>query len=451
MFERFTDQARRVVVFAQEECRLLEHDHIGTEHLVLGLLHDADREDDDGSGQALAAAGATLTAARRRLQETSAVGPRVAGHIPFSRRARKVYEGALRAAGIWGQQPIDRRHLLVGVLGLRDGTGVRLLADLGVDIDALAAAAGRLVANAARPRPPLNRRLHPQARRYLAAQPDPAADVEGLRRLTSETSRRYAGQPIDLPLVRDTELGGVSCRLYSSGLSQRPGVVQIHGGGWVTGDMDSQDVTCRRLAAQSGWAVVAVDFRRSPEHPYPAALDDVMSVTEALRSGAEDAVDPARLAVLGDSAGGNMAAVAARRVRDAGGPPYELQVLIYPVTDAAMDTRSYRKFAADCGLTAAAMRFYWSAYAPPDPFDPDVSPLRTLDLAGLPPAYVITAEFDPLRDEGEGYAAALAEAGVPVAAHRCIGAIHGFWRLPGFFDAGRSAISDVAGALRGVG
>jgi acetyl esterase len=146
-----------------------------------------------------------------------------------------------------------------------------------------------------------------------------------------------------------------------------------------------------------------------------------------------------------------MAAVAARRVRDAGGPPYELQVLIYPVTDAAMDTRSYRKFAADCGLTAAAMRFYWSAYAPPDPFDPDVSPLRTLDLAGLPPAYVITAEFDPLRDEGEGYAAALAEAGVPVAAHRCIGAIHGFWRLPGFFDAGRSAISDVAGALRGLG
>jgi len=207
-------------------------------------------------------------------------------------------------------------------------------------------------------------------------------------------------------------------------------------------------VTCRLLAAQSGWAVVAVDFRRSPEHPFPAALEDVMAVTGALRAGADDAVDPARLAVLGDSAGGNLAAAAARRMRDAGGPAYELQVLIYPVTDAAMDTRSYGKFAVGHGLTAAAMQFYWSAYAPPDRLDPDVSPLRTPDLRGLPPAYVLTAEFDPLRDEGEAYATALAEAGVPVTARRYLGAIHGFWRLPGYFDVGRLAVSDVAGALR---
>jgi len=231
-------------------------------------------------------------------------------------------------------------------------------------------------------------------------------------------------------------------------MSRRPGVVQIHGGGWVTGDLDSQDVTCRQLAAQSGWAVVAVDFHRSPEHRYPAALEDVLAVTAALRAGAADVVDPARLAVLGDSAGGNLAAVAARRVRDAGGPAYELQILIYPVTDFAMDTRSYGQFAVEHGQTAAAMQFYWSAYAPPDPLHPDVSPLRTPDLRGLPPAYMLTAEFDPLRDEGEAYAAALAEAGVQVTARRYLGAIHGFWRLPGYFDVGRLAISDVAGALR---
>lgn len=434
-------------MLAQEESQLLQHDHIGTEHLLLALLRDADGGD-DGTAQVLAAAGATLRAARD-AQKPAPAAAAGSGHIPLAPDTKQVLERAFRAAWLkGGREPVERRHLLAALLGLPDTAGVRLLTALGVDVDGLAGAADRLVVGAARPRPPLTPRLHPQARRYLAAQPDPPADVEGLRRLTSQTSLQYAGKPIDLPLVRDTELGGVPCRVYSTGTTRRPGVVQIHGGGWVTGDLDSQDVTCRLLAAQSGWAVVAVDFRRSPEHRYPAALADVLAVTEALRAGAEDAVDPARLAVLGDSAGGNLAAVAARRVRDAGGPTYELQILIYPVTDFAMDTRSYGQFAVGHGLTAAAMQFYWSAYAPPDPLSPDVSPLRTPDLGGLPPAYVLTAEFDPLRDEGEAYAAALAEAGVPVTARRYLGAIHGFWRLPGYFDVSRLAISDVAGALR---
>lgn len=455
MFERFTDRGRRVLVFAREESRRLEHGYIGTEHLLLGLLHD----DDDETGQALRAAGLTLVVARRQLQESKGRGQAGAsGHLPLTPRMKRLLEQALRTSLRLRQDHVGRAHLLRGLLAGRDCSGVQLLAHQGIDIDALMGVAERLAASdapsedgAAQPSGRPVSRLHPQERRYLAALPDPPTDVEGLRRLTSEQSRRYAGTPIDLAVVRDVELGGVSCRLYASGLARRPGVVQIHGGGWVSGDMDSQDVTCRLLAAESGWAVVAVDFRRSPEHSYPAALEDVMAVTQALRSGGEQAVDPARLAVLGDSAGAAMAAVASRRLRDAGAAPYELQVLIYPVTDAAMDTASYAEFATEHGLTAAAMRFYWSAYAPPDLLDPDVSPLRTPDLSGLPPAYVLTAECDPLRDEGEAYASALAEAGVPVAARRVLGAIHGFWRLPGFFDAGRTAITDVAAALRALG
>ena len=297
--------------------------------------------------------------------------------------------------------------------------------------------------------------LHPQSREYLAALPPPPTDVEGMRRLTLKQSRRYAGPPVELADVRDVTLGGVRCRVYvprtAPAARPLPAMVFIHGGGWVACDLDSHDVTCRRLARESNWALVAVDYRRSPEHRFPAAIEDVMAVTAALRAGDESTVDGDRLAVLGDSVGGGMAAVAARRLRDSGAPAYELQVLIYPVTDAGMDTPSYAEFAAAHGLTAAAMDYYWRAYGSPDPDEADVSPLRATDLRGLPPAYILTAEYDPLRDEGEAYAAALAEAGVSVAARRCIGAIHGFWRLPGFFDAGRTAISDVAGALRALG
>ncbi|MGI8532248.1 MAG: alpha/beta hydrolase [Geodermatophilaceae bacterium] len=262
--------------------------------------------------------------------------------------------------------------------------------------------------------------LHPQARDWLAALPEPPGDIASMRALTLEQSDNFAGPPVPLPVVRDLQLGGVPARLYADGSPGRPAVVFVHGGGWVLGDLDSHDVTCRLLAALSGWAVVAVDYRRSPEHAYPAALEDVLAVTAALRGGTETAVDGARLAVLGDSAGGTLAAAAARRVRDEGGPPYVCQLLIYPVMDAAMDTPSYAEFGTGHGLTAAAMQFYFASYAAPDPSHPDVSPLRAPELSGLPPAYVLTAECDPLRDEGEAYAAALAEAGVPVTARRSV-------------------------------
>lgn len=291
--------------------------------------------------------------------------------------------------------------------------------------------------------------LHPQAREYLAALEPVPADVEGMRAVTLEQARRYGGPKVEIAEVRDLSLAGVPCRLYHPDPTRGvPAVVHVHGGGWVAGDLNSHDSTCRRLAAESGWAVVAVDYRRSPEHRFPAALDDVEAVTAALQDGDLSTVDGQRLAVLGDSAGGTIATVAARRLGAAGRTPYELQVLIYPVTDTGMDTESYREFAVDRGLTAAAMDFYWNAYGPADRTQPDVAPLRATELTGLPAALILTAEFDPLRDEGEAYAAALAAAGVSVVAHRWLGMIHGFWRMPGAFDAARSAIATVAARLR---
>lgn len=293
--------------------------------------------------------------------------------------------------------------------------------------------------------------LHPQSRAWIDSLPAaPPADVATMRAGMQTQSLRFAGPPPDLPGVRDEVVGGVPVRVYPGGDGPRPTVLVLHGGGWVGGDLETHDVTCRRLTLASGWTVVAVDYRRPPEHVFPAALEDVLAVAAGLRAGGDPAVDPGRLAVLGDSAGGTLAAVAARRVRDAGAPPFLLQVLVYPVIDAAMDTVSYADFATGYGLTAVSMAGFWQAYGVTDLDDPDACPARAGDLRGLPPAYVLTAEYDPLRDEGEAYAVALAEAGVSVVARRCLGAIHGFWRLPATFDAGRLAIAEVAAVLREI-
>lgn len=298
--------------------------------------------------------------------------------------------------------------------------------------------------------------LHPQARAYLDAQPPPSVDdltPEHMRE-GSEDITRFAGPGPDLAEVADRRVGGVPCRIYRPRTDATlPAVIHIHGGGWVGGDLDTHDTACRMIAEKSGWTVVAVDYRRSPEHPFPAPMDDVESVAAALRAGDETGIDGARLALLGDSAGGHLAAVVARRARDRGLPPYLFQALIYPVIDAAMTTASYTDSAQGYGLLATSMEFYWDCFAPEgvDRSHPDVSPAMAQDLAGLPPAYVLTSEYDPLRDEGESYAAALAEAGVPTVAVRMIGMIHSFFRLPATFDASRVAISQVAGLLAEIG
>ena len=295
--------------------------------------------------------------------------------------------------------------------------------------------------------------LHPQTREALGVQPSVPLSMETLE--ASRASMRdavpvEAGRPgVMVPVVEDVSADGVPARLYDPRNGHgAPVVVFLHGGGWVMGDLDTHDGVCRRLADRSGCAVLSVGYRLAPEHPYPAAIEDVETAVAWLRRHASDhGVDASRLAIAGDSAGGHLATVVARRARDAG-DPYALQVLVSPVVDPSMATPSYQEFTG-YGLEPDAMRFFWDAYAPDsvDRSHPDVSPMAA-DLAGLPPALVITAEYDPLRDEGEAYAAALADAGVPTVLVRYQGVNHGFYRKLALFDAAKLAVDQTAAAVR---
>ena len=230
-----------------------------------------------------------------------------------------------------------------------------------------------------------------------------------------------------------------------------PLLVYLHGGGWVSGDLDTHDGPCRLLAAEGGALVLAVDYRRAPEHEFPVAVDDALAAFEwAVANAASLGADPARIAVGGDSAGGNLAAVVSRLARDRGGPTPAMQLLIYPVIDLSLKRPSYHRFSEGFFLTQADMDWYRDHYLPSEHAvdDPRVSPLLADDLAGLPPAYIATAGFDPLRDEGEAYAEALRAAGVPAALQRHASLVHGFANLTAVVPAGRTAMLEVAGALR---
>lgn len=229
-----------------------------------------------------------------------------------------------------------------------------------------------------------------------------------------------------------------------------PVVLYFHGGGWVIGDLDTHDNTCRRLALASGCAVVSVHYRRAPENPFPAAAEDCFA---ALRWVAAEAdrldVDGERIAVAGDSAGGNLAAVVSLMARDRGGPALAFQLLIYPVTDYLCDSDSMRENAEGFFLTRAAMQWFWRQYAGEAPTPvPYHSPLHAESLAELPPALVITAEYDPLRDEGEAYARRLLENGVATALRRYDGMIHGFVSMAGMLPQGGEAIAAAGVDLR---
>jgi acetyl esterase len=218
----------------------------------------------------------------------------------------------------------------------------------------------------------------------------------------------------------------------------------------VVGDLDTHDQVCRSIASRAGATVVAVHYRLAPEHPFPAALEDgAAAVRWTAEHAAELGVDRARLAVGGDSAGGNLAAALALESRDGRLPPLSLQILIYPVTDASWDTGTYREFATGYGLTRSNMIWFWEVYGGAGRADdPRVSPLRARELRGTAPALVLTAEFDVLRDEGERYAARLHEAGVPVRCIRFRGLAHGFIRMGAVFPQADRALSDIAGAIR---
>jgi acetyl esterase len=283
-------------------------------------------------------------------------------------------------------------------------------------------------------------RLHPQARAALGAQVRAPLTTENLAAVRSsmvEAAPVEVGAGPSLRQVLDIDADGVPARFYRDD-DDLPVLLYAHGGGWVMGDLDTHDGLCRHLAKAAGWAVLAVGYRRAPESPFPAPLDDVETAVGWLRR-----TGAGPIAVAGDSAGGQLAAVVARRQRDAG-RPVAAQVLICPALDPAM---VYPEL-DDYGLHRDEMRFFWDAFAPVavDRSDPDVDPFRA-DLAGLPPAVVITAELDVLRDEGERYAAALIAAGVPVVSVRHQGVNHNFVRKLAIFDAAHVAVAEIATAL----
>ena len=231
--------------------------------------------------------------------------------------------------------------------------------------------------------------------------------------------------------VRDAD-GEATLRILVPFEYSRGVLVYYHGGGWVTGSLDDYDTVARKLAERTSCAVVLVDYRLAPEHPYPAAVDDSYTALEWVGKHLSDiAGQDVPLIVAGDGAGGNLAAVTAIRARDRSGPSIALQALIYPVTDADFDRPSYVDADNELLLTRDAMIWSWNHYLPETSCrtEPDASPLRTENLRGLPPAVILTAEHDILRDEGEAYAARLQEAGVPTDLQRHAGQMHGFFTL----------------------
>jgi acetyl esterase len=260
------------------------------------------------------------------------------------------------------------------------------------------------------------------------------------------------GQPEPVFAVEDRDADGVPVRVYRPAPEDNlPMFVVLHGGGWVIGNVEQFDVIARQLANASGAVVVSVDYRLAPEHPFPAPLDDCRRALEWSATHAREiGGDPSRIAVGGDSAGGNLAAVCALLARDAGGPELALQVLVYPVCDCRFDTESYVDNGVGYLLEAEQMQWFFDCYTggATDPADWHISPLRAPDLRGVAPAVVITAEYDPLCAEGEAYVARLQGAGVPVEHHRYDGMIHAFFGLPAAFDTSRDAVDFVATALR---
>jgi acetyl esterase len=301
--------------------------------------------------------------------------------------------------------------------------------------------------------------VHPQAQQVLdgkaasGAPPLWELSPDDGRAMVEANNTMIPAGP-DVETVRDivipTQAGGMPARLYSPSSSAPGLVLYFHGGGWVVGSLDGWDASVRNLAVASGCDVVSVDYRLAPEHVFPAAADDAYDALVWAASGAGLAAGRP-VVVAGDSAGGNLAAVSALRARDNGGPPIALQVLIYPVVDCDLDLRSYREYDGDeLILNRRDMIWFWDHYAP-DPatrVNPYASPLRAASLAGLPPAYLVTAEHDPLRDEGFAYADRLRAARVAVE-HRHFGSqIHAFFTFTGVLDDADKAVAEAGAAIR---
>lgn len=280
--------------------------------------------------------------------------------------------------------------------------------------------------------------------------PDARAEIR-------RTSAAFAAAPLPLAKVEDLEVpgpaGAIPARLYRPFATdaQLPLLVYFHGGGWVVCDLDTHDGCCRFLSRGAGVNVLSVGYRLAPEHRFPAAVDDCVAAFRWAAAHAEElGSDPARIAVGGDSAGGNLSAVVAQATARDEGPRPAMQLLLYPVTDLSTKHASYRLFAEGFFLTEKQMDWYRGHYLADesDARDPRASPLLARDLRGLAPAYVVTAGFDPLRDEGERYARRLEEAGTRVVLRRHEGLVHGFANVPDLGVATRRAMDEVCSALR---
>ena len=301
--------------------------------------------------------------------------------------------------------------------------------------------------------------LHPEYQAML----DQLADAGGpsLIEMPPPAARemfRAMQPPVDLPVGKvenrsiDGPGGPLSVRIYTpAGDGPFPVTMMFHGGGWVIGDLDTADSQSRELCAGADSIVVSVDYRLAPEHRFPAAAEDCYAAScWAKDNAASLGGDPSRFAVAGDSAGGNLAAVVALMARDKNGPAIDFQLLVYPVTDGVrFDRDSYRENAEGYLLTTESMHWFWDHYADAaDRANPYASPARATDLSGLPPALVLTAEFDPLRDEGEDYARLLEEAGNAVECVRFDGLIHGFFGQGPLIEAARPGMAKACSALR---
>lgn len=288
--------------------------------------------------------------------------------------------------------------------------------------------------------------LDPQVAAYLASLPvtEPVASLDEMRRQNTFSGIVSGGEAIPLAQVHNRTIPGpageIPVRIYrpTPDNALLPVVLYFHGGGWVLGNLDTHDNICRSLAKHTPCVVIAVDYRLAPEHKYPAALEDAEASLLWMTANAQElAIDTSRIAVAGDSAGGNITAALTLLARDKGYPPLAAQALIYPVTDYyTVDHDSYTTIKEGYGLTAQDMRWFWDQYlsTPDEGEQAYAAPLRAQDLSHLPPALVLVAEYDPLRDEGQKYAQRLQGAGVPTKFIYLKGLIHSFFRMNGVFS-----------------
>jgi acetyl esterase len=291
-----------------------------------------------------------------------------------------------------------------------------------------------------------------------------AAKLQSFHQMTPTAAREQmkrrvsAGDPMPISRVEDRTIPGpngeIPIRIYTpDGTGPFGALVYFHGGGWVVGNIEMTDQPCRMITKAAGCVTVSVDYRLAPEHKFPAGPEDCYAATKWVADNATAlGCDPSRIAVGGTSAGANLAAAVALMARDRSAPNVAYQLLVYPATRRELDTPSHKQFATDGYyiLSRADMEWFWGHYlaGEADAANPYACPARAKSLAGLPPALVITAEFDPLRDEGESYAARLREEGVATVLKRYDGVTHGFFGMPSVVEKSRVAIAEASAALR---